>query len=165
MSFLLRAPGSRLPAMLVRSQAFRFSEQSVRTLSSVTSGDVFGRRNFSVNQRGRYATEFLLARPEPVRVHLSFRIGPEISGCGLHARYLHNSGPTGEKASSKIEETVNRWLINMFDYLSLYKVLLSLSCSGKIGFSEFYLSRLFRSGWLWLDGNNICFGKQPQHLG
>jgi hypothetical protein len=101
------------PALLGRGHVVRLagqpSDASARCLSSAFhGGNIYSGNRFSVDHRGRFAKEFWIAHPDPTRVHLTFRIGPDISGCGLNARFLHSSGPAGEKASSKIDETVKR---------------------------------------------------------
>ncbi len=106
--YLRRSAGSLHHHPAVNNGLLHHHHQTSRTLSSAfTSNDLF-RNTFSARERGRFTTEFRILDSDPVNVHLNFRFGPEISGCGLNVRFLHSSGSSGEKASSKIEETVNR---------------------------------------------------------
>ena len=113
-SLLVKLPG-RMPGLLGRSQNFRLvcqqpanlNQLSCRPLSSTFTSDFYKNRILS-KEKGRFTTDFRIWDPNPVNVHLTFRFGPEISGCGVNVRFLHSTGFSGEKASSKIEETVNR---------------------------------------------------------
>ena len=113
-SFLVRLPG-RLPGPLGRPHNFRLVGQPVnlnpvscRGLSSAFTCDNYKHR-FLLKEKGRFSADYRIGHhPNPINVHLNFQFGPEISGCGVNLRFLHSTGSSKEKASSKIEETVNR---------------------------------------------------------
>jgi len=49
-----------------------------------------------------------LGAPESLSVRLRLTIDHKVSGFNVSARYLHGSSTLNDKASSKVEETVNR---------------------------------------------------------
>jgi hypothetical protein len=72
--------------------------------SSVLRQHVRQNRQFS----GCFTSNFSTNAPQSLSVRLRLTIDPRVCGFNVNARYLHTSSALDCKASSKVEETVNR---------------------------------------------------------